>query len=405
MGIFSHGPKLLVGLDVGSYSVKLCKLKMTDKGPQLVKYDWVNLPPETIVDTDVMNMPALIGAIRKLAKANDCFGAKCAVSVSGHSVIIKQISIPEMTPEELRESLQLEAEQYIPFDIKDCYVDAQILNQNQKAGPGIMDVVLVAAKKDTVNDVVVCVREAGLRPVVVEPDIFACQNAFMLNYGFPSNEVVVLANVGASVINLGIIANGISVFQRNISMGGGFVTEQVMKGLAVSWEEAVHYQTTDEDDEVSAVYREVRKIEKEAVTKLVTEIMRSIDFYLAITITADITRIYLSGGVANCTALARECEKRFELPIEVVNAFRNVAIDSRQFDLDLLSRFGSSSAVAVGLARRHIGDDTAGPSDIRINLIRGFKKQKRDSPLVPQTWNLRIPFTSIRCEVQLYSIR
>ena len=347
--------KNAVGLDIGSSSIKVIHLKEDRKGVHLQAFDMAMLPPEAVVDGALMNFTAIVEKIKELVQTSRIRTRDVGVSVSGHSVIIKKISLPEMTAEELEESIQWEAEQYIPFDIKDVNVDVQIINP--KAGQGQMDVLLVAAKKDVIHDYVSVVAEAGLRTAVVDVDTFAIQNMFELNYGFPPNETVALVNVGAAVININVIANGITTFTRDISMGGGLLTAEIQKHLNVSYEEAEHYKTAGEGNITnSTIAREVQILSEKVSQTLVTEIQRSLDFYAATTVNADIARIYLSGGSAQLPPLIRALERNLEVPVELVNPFKNIIIDPRKFDVDLLQRMAPVAAVVVGLGLRKPGD-------------------------------------------------
>jgi len=207
--------KGLVGLDIGSSTLKLVELKERKGEFSLVRLGVESLSPEAIVDGSIMDSSLVVDAIRRLNEATGVKAERFATSLSGHSVIIKKISMPAMPEEDLAEPIQWEAEQYIPFDIKDVNVDVQILNP--KASHGQMDVLLVAAKKDVINDYTSVVSEAGLVPVCVDVDTFCVQNMFELNYGFPANETIALINIGASVININVISNGITTFTRDIA--------------------------------------------------------------------------------------------------------------------------------------------------------------------------------------------
>ena len=143
--------KTCLGIDIGASSVKLCQLKRTKTGYALQHFGLVPLPSESIVDGAIMNSPRIVEAIQELVAANRIKTKQVALAVSGHSVIIKKIPLPQMTPEELEESIQWEAERFIPFDIHDVNIDVQVVNA-QSAQAGQMDVVLVAAKKDIVNE-------------------------------------------------------------------------------------------------------------------------------------------------------------------------------------------------------------------------------------------------------------
>lgn len=347
--------KNAVGLDIGSSSIKLVQLQETAKGVELVNFDMSLLPHEAVVDGALMNFSAIVEKIKELWAVTKTRSKDIALSVSGHSVIIKKISLPEMTATELDESIQWEAEQYIPFDIKDVNVDVQILNP--QAGQGQMDVLLVAAKKEVINDYTSVVIEAGLRPVVVDVDTFCIQNMFELNYGFPPNETIALINVGAAVININVVHDGITSFTRDISMGGGALTDDIMKQFNVSYEEAEHYKTGgDGNFSSTSIAREVSKLSERVSESLVTEIQRSLDFFAATTINADISKIYLSGGASQLPHLLRSLERRLEVPVEYVNPFRNITVDESHFNMELLNKVAPVAAVAVGLGLRSYRD-------------------------------------------------
>ena len=347
--------KYSVGLDIGSSSIKLIQLRRDRRGVHLKAFDMAMLPPETVVDGALMNFTAIVEKIRELAKPWKLLGKECAFSVSGNSVIIKKISLPEMTPEELQESIHWEAEQYIPFDIKDVNVDVQILNP--RAGQGQMDVLLVAAKKDVIQDYMSVVQEAGMRPVCADVDTFTIQNAFELNYGFPPNETIGLINVGASVININVVSSGITTFTRDISMGGALLTQEIQKHLNVSYEEAEHYKTAGEGNITNnTIAREVQKLSERVSQTLVTEIQRSLDFFAATTVNADVSKIYLSGGSAQIPPLIRTLERNLEVPVELVDPFKNIVVEPKRFDVELIRKMAPVAAVAVGLGLRKADD-------------------------------------------------
>jgi type IV pilus assembly protein PilM len=162
--------KLCVGIDIGASSVKLCQLKSSKKGYVLDHFGMVPLPPEAIVDGALMNSARIVEAVQELVASAKIKNKQVAISLSGHSVIIKKIPLPQMSKEELDEQIQWEAEQFIPFDIQDVNIDVQIVRE-QAAQQGQMEVVLVAAKKDLVNEYTSVIIEAGLEPVIcdVEP--------------------------------------------------------------------------------------------------------------------------------------------------------------------------------------------------------------------------------------------
>ena len=209
--------KHCVGLDIGSNAVKLCVLKGTGRGVQLQTFDYAPLPPETIVDGALLNSSVVAEAIGELVGRNKIRVKDTALSVSGNTVIIRKISLPSMTREELRESINWEAEQYIPFDIRDVYIGYEVLASRSEQS--MMDVVLVAAKKEMIEDYRNVCLESHLKPVVVDVDAFALQNAYEVNYGFHQGETVVLLDVGNSVVTMNVVTDGVTMFTRDSVAG------------------------------------------------------------------------------------------------------------------------------------------------------------------------------------------
>src|SRR5439155_848311 len=176
---------------------------------------------------------------------------------------------------------------------------------------GQMDVLLVAAKKDMINDYTSVVSEAGLAPVVVDVDAFAVQNAFEVNYEAPRSETVVLVNAGASVCNINVLANGLTTFTRDVTIGGNQFTEEIQKQLNVSYDEAEKLKVGGDaaQDSDSVVPQEVERVIQGVADQMAGEIQRSLDFYTATAADSHIARLYLSGGTAKTRTEIAQLEK------------------------------------------------------------------------------------------------
>jgi type IV pilus assembly protein PilM len=229
--------KNVIGLDIGSSSIKLVELNEGKSGYKLQNLAISPLPPEAIVDGALMDSVTIVDTIRDLISTCKVKTKDVVTSVSGHSVIVKKITLPFMTKAELEESIQWEAERYIPFDINDVNIDFQIFGSSSE-NPEVMDVILVAAKKDIINDYVSILMEAGLNPVIIDIDAFALENMLGINYDLEKEEVVAIANVGASITNINIIKNNTSAFTRDIFKGGNQITEEIQRQLHIDFEEA-----------------------------------------------------------------------------------------------------------------------------------------------------------------------
>lgn len=347
--------KLALGLDIGSSSVKLVHLREGKRGFQLLAWGEAPLPPEAVVDNQLMNSSAIVQAIRELVAQQKVKIKDVAIGVRGHSVIIKRISMPFMSQEDLDESIQWEAEQYIPFDVKDVNIDTQILTPQADAA-GQMDVLLVAAKKDMINDFTSVCAEAGLTVTVVDVDAFAAQNAFEASYPQTPGQPVVLINVGAAVTNINIVHNGMATFTRDITVGGNAFTEEIQKQLNISAEEAEALKVGGHGESDAVVPQEVERVIQGVADQMGGEIQRSLDFHAATAPDTHITRVYLSGGTARIPALFKVIEQRAGVPVEVMNPFKNIEVDNRKFDPAVIMNAAPAAAVAIGLALRRPGD-------------------------------------------------
>jgi type IV pilus assembly protein PilM len=349
--------KNVIGLDIGSSSVKLVQLKESKRGYQLLNFGTTQLPPEAIIDGALMNSTVIVSTIRDLIQNQRIRSKEVGIAISGHSVIIKKITGPAMTEEELEESIQWEAEQYIPFDINDVNIDVQVLTP-EPSEQGQMDVLLVAAKKDMINDYLAVVQEAGLVPVVVDVAAFCAENAFEVNYDLPATDTIVLVNIGASVININVLADGVTAFTRDISMGGNQFTEEIQKQLNVSHDEAEALKLGggSSSDADSVVPQEVERVIAAVSENLAGEIQRSLDFYAATAADSQISRIYLSGGTCKLPSLYKVVENKVGVPVEIMNPFRNIEFDPKRFDPEYIREVGPAAAVAVGLAIRSPDD-------------------------------------------------
>ena len=343
--------KDVVGVDIGTTSIKVVQLRGQDGAYQLQHAGIIPLPPEAIVDNSLMDTSSIVDAVKNVLKNLGVKDADVASSISGNSVIIRKISLPAMPLDELEEQLQWEAEQYIPFDINDVYIDFQILPQDDN-DPSRMSLLLIASKKDIINDYVAVFAEAGVKLVVMDVDAFAVQNAYELNNEYSSEEVVALVNIGASMMNLNIIRYGTSLFTRDVQMGGSLFTEEIQKQLGVSGEEAERIKVSGSYPN-STRFEEVMLKTSEMVA---LEIRRSLDFYNSTAGEGKIGKIYLSGGGAKVQMLSGVVSQMLGVPVEVLNPLSRINYSEKDFDPGYLQAIGPLMTVAVGLATRRLGD-------------------------------------------------
>jgi type IV pilus assembly protein PilM len=349
--LFSRS-KGLVGLDIGSSAMKLVELQEKKGEYWLQRLGVEPLSPEAIVDGSIMDSSLVVDALNRLVAATGVKAPGFATSLSGHSVIIKKIQVPAMAPEDLSEQIRWEAEQYIPFDINDVRLDYVVLSEGE-AGHDNMDVLLVAVKRDKVNDYVSVISQAGRVPTLVDVDAFAIQNAYESNYDVDSSKVIALVNMGASVTNINVLVRGQTAFWRDISFGGNQFSEALQREFNLSFEQAERLKRGQPVERFQPT--DARSVLDGVSGELATEIQKTFDFFAATSSEGPVDEIVLSGGCALTANLQQTLRERFGVPIEVMDPLRRIHYREGDFDRDWLRSIAPMLAVAVGLAIRKVG--------------------------------------------------
>ncbi|MGH7342713.1 MAG: type IV pilus assembly protein PilM [Candidatus Rokuibacteriota bacterium] len=346
--------KGVVGLDLGSSAVKLLELKERKAGEyHLQRLGIQPLSPEAIVDGSIMDSSLVVDAIHKLNDETKVKATSYATSLSGHSVIIKKIQLPAMGAEELAESIQWEAEQYIPFDINDVSLDYVVLSEGEP-GRDNMEVLLVAVKRDKVNDYTSVISQTGKTPVMVDVDAFAIQNCYEVNYDLDPLKTVALINMGAGVTNINILSRGATVFWRDISFGGNQFTEALQREFNLSFEQAEQLKRGEPVDRYTLA--DARPVLDAVSAEMASEIHKTFDFFSATSSEGPVDQIVLSGGCSLTPNLEQVLRERFEVPVERMDPLRRIHFRDTDFNADWLHAVAPTLAVAVGLAVRKVGD-------------------------------------------------
>jgi type IV pilus assembly protein PilM len=345
--------KEVLGIDIGSSSVKLVQLRESRGVYHLVDIGIAPLPAEAIVDSAIMDAATVAEAIGNLIMGMGLKPINVSTSISGHSVIIRKIRLPIMTEEEMESSIQWEAEQYIPFEISEVNLDFQLLGTDEN-DPTQMNVLLVAAKKDFVNDYISVFKECGLNPVVIDIDGFAMENAFESNHEVSDGSIVALVNMGCSAMNINVLKDGVSAFTRDITVGGKLLNEELQKRLGLSAEDA---ETAKLGGKVPGVSEaEITDVISDALESLVQEVQRSLDFFAATASDDRIQKVYITGGISRHPDVRSKLAERLGLSVELISPFRNIVVDEKLFDQAYIDEIGPLMSVAVGLAMRRMGD-------------------------------------------------
>ncbi|MCC7007572.1 MAG: type IV pilus assembly protein PilM [Acidobacteria bacterium] len=343
----------IVGLDIGSSAVKAVVLRRSRAGWSLVSAGEAPVPDDAA--REGASDPTVVSeVVSSLLDSLRLRRARVAAALAGHSVIVKRLSLPSMTDAELAEAIPWEAEQYIPFDLSEVQLDYQVVKIGTDAGRNALDVLLVAAKRDRIDDRTGIVVQSGRRPVVLDIEAFALANAYRMNYPERDDQLAVLLHVGRALTLVCLLEHGQPVFTRDIAVGGGLHLEALKREFAavgtddLAAKRMLHGQMPAHlpPEQVSAVLRQ-------ASQRLVAEVRSTIDFYRATAPIEKISRVVVSGGACDAVGFTELLGAEFGAPVEVFDPFRRVTRPSRGAAADAS---GPAYAVAVGLAMRQEGD-------------------------------------------------
>ncbi len=338
----------LVGLDIGSSYVKIVQLAEKGAEFKLLNLGVVPLPSGTVKEGRVLNSEALVQCVKVLTKNLKVKEKKVASAVSGYEVMIKKLEIPVMTEEELNARMQTELRQYIPYSLEEVDVDYEILGISKERS-GNMDVLLVAAKKESIRDYVSAVEACGLNVHVLDVDYFALNNALEMTQGF-REDCLALIDIGSHKALMCIAVQGVPVFTRGLAIGGEQITEQISEQLKVTLEEAERLKLGDASLGISTA--ELERVFVSVIQSWVGECKRAIDFYHSNYPDNGLKKIYLSGGSCRLPGLEQVFREHMDVEVSIFNPLEHIQWDSNGFDGDYLNYIGPQMAIPLGLALR-----------------------------------------------------
>jgi len=342
-----HKKRQLVGLDIGSSSLKAVELKSTGKDAfALSAYGFEEISPEWIADGAIMAAGPIADAINHIFTSQHINNNNVVTSISGHSVIVKKISIHLQDEEDLAESIRWEAGQHLPFDIDDVNFDFQVMGENNATD--MLDVLFVAVKKDRIQSYINVFNQAKKTPVILDVDAFALQNAYEFNYEPKPNNTAALLNIGANKMMINLVSGTEFLFTRDISVGGQRYTEFLQKEFNLDYEQAQALKLGEAINNISPA--DVQYV-IDSVTEIISmEVQKTFDFFKSTSTVKDIDRMLVSGGAVHTIGLIETLGNNLDIHVEKFDSFRKIQVDSKQFPT--IKEQAADMAIAVGLALR-----------------------------------------------------
>ncbi len=358
MSFFSLGSKKILGLDIGSFALKLVELKAKKKGKEtvheLVSLGYEPLPYQSIVEGSIMDSAAVADSIQHVFYESKAKINSMSFGVSGSSVIVKKIEVQRQNPAEMHEHILWEARPHIPFTPEEVNIDYEIFEQSD-APPNMVSVVLAAVKKEKLNDYLNVFDLAKKRVELVDLESFAVLNSVLKNYEMYRDRTIAILNIGASITNVVISKRGNPVFVRDIALGGNNFTDLIQKELNLKYEKAESAKKGRQVEGVSPTA--VKPVVNLIFSELKNEVKKTFEFYRSNTMEGRIDNILISGGTANLDSILDLFSQEFDIPFEIVNPFNNIEINEKKFDLNFIKEMAPVFNVAIGLALRASGDE------------------------------------------------
>lgn len=381
------GGKKVVGLDVGSFQVKAVELRKTGNKVELTHVGVADVYPNgdrtAAGASDVYQLK--VAAIQRALQSGKITAKHSVSAVSGESIIVRYIQLPEMPEADLKNALRWEAEEYIPFSIDEVNLDSVVLGPSSVQGK--VDVLLVSARKDLVNDHVQLVRMANLTPVVVDVEGFAFLNCFELNYEPRREDCVCLVHIGAEVTNINVYVGNTSRFSRDIGTAGNSISQAISQKCSVPFVRAEELKASvglmepgrneEENEEggselISTIRGTVQRITggdlgddspeataskaiQNTILQLVSEIRRSIQFFEGQSGGATVQRVIVGGGSSRLRNLAPFLQSELDISVELFDPLRNISV-SREVDAKVLEKHREQLGASIGLALRKVLD-------------------------------------------------
>lgn len=345
--------KATVSLDIGSSIVKCLRVDHSSDAPLITHFAMVDLVPEAIVDGEIMDRDMVIEAVR------ECFGragipeTQVVSAIGGRSVIVKKILMDKMAEADAQEAILWEAEQHVPFDIDDISLDFQIVKDD--VGADQMEILLVAARKDTIQEHAELLREADLTPTIVDVHSFALQNCFEEIIGGPSDDVVGLLNVGGETTNVCIVQNGVPYFTRDLTVGTNRLVEEFQKRFGMNDDDA-RRAVADPTSEADLTAESLMDAVSEVADEISTGVERSLSFLRTSGDAEAIDRLVLSGGGGPFPGLADYLKERHEVEVDVSDPLAAVEYEPEIFEDTDIERVSPLLTVSIGLGLRKAGD-------------------------------------------------
>jgi type IV pilus assembly protein PilM len=341
----------LLGLDIGSTSLKIAELDVARGGATLQSFVMTSMPPGALGTGEIADQASLSLILKKVFRDIKSKRNSVAVGMWGTSVIVKKISLPKVERKLIMEQLKFEAEQHIPFDINNVTLGYHLLPVSP--APDTMELLLIASQNEVMRQYIDVVEAAGQKCQTIDVAGFALANLFELNYGKISNEVIAIFNIGAMVTNFVAIQNGEIIFCRDVPVGGNTYNAELTKNFGLTEQEAESLKLSAAKGQ--EVPEGVSQTLVQVSEQIIEEIRNSIEFLSVTNQGLKLSRGWFTGGGSLTPGLVDKMAQSFDLKSEILNPFRKIKI-GRKINAGYIQQVAPFISISLGLGLRQVGD-------------------------------------------------
>ncbi len=349
-----------LGVDIGSAMIKAVELGRNGEGMSVRAVGTTPTPGGAVQEGRIIDPEAVGRALREMLAQASIRARQAVASVNGQVAIVREIRLPSLPADELKQAARFEVERYLPYPIAEVTYDTFVMGETKDNGNTRLDVLVVAARTDVLNQHVAALRAAGLEPVILDVELFALARA-MADAGAPSpDEAVIYIHVGAESTAIVIVSGMLPRVMRSVAFGGSTITHLLAERLGVDPDKAealkVQMSAGGAGAPATPDALQLQEVVITGLGDLTTEVRRSLDYYGGRFRGAVPERAVVTGGSALLPGLTQYLSTDLDVPVEVGNPFLGLKWPSPaglpQPDASAGQVSGPAMAVAVGLARR-----------------------------------------------------
>jgi len=344
--LFRSKSKAVIGIDIGTHSIKLVELAGSHANPKVVAWGVAPLPAGAFSENAIANAELIADALSGLMIKSGAKGDSVAVAVSSSHAITKVLGMPQDISElELEEQISLEALHFIPYPIDEVNIDFEVIGKSA-TNEQENDVLLVACRRSIVDDYIDLVEDSELALNYVDIDTYALERVYRSqnSLGANSDQPVALFDIGSSNSHLMVVDNERVIYSRHQNFGASQLIKLIRKEYGVSAEEAEEILNSSQPpgDFLSAV-------QEPFVEMLQQEVSRALQFFYSSSSFSNIDSIVLSGACCALNGLASDLEVKMRSKVAVLNPISNANVQTNR---DAIARAAPALSIAYGLSLR-----------------------------------------------------